>query len=1066
VLKLRNALANLKIRNKLQLLLLLPCAALAFFALSSLYGNWQVVSETKSVTRLFAASEKMGTAIATLQKERGLSAGFMASKGARLAEELKAQRAVADETLDDLFKEASTFDADPKVSAAFATFRKRVESRAAVRTLVDELSPEADFFVFYSTCNAEALATIQTVGGTTSDPQTATRLASYVSILWAGERSGQERALMNGAYTAGEISRSRLAKVASFVTGQEVRLSDFRASAGEAELASLEQTLQDPACAEVASMRAVAVSSTAKYQIQGALQGTIGYGGLIQEFKDFMLRGDGDHAARFDKKFAEAVTLVDSYRELPGTSAAEVAYLDQIESTLRVYKARLSEAVARRQKGGSQAAPVFGQGKVDDTVALAAFSGLEKTLVGVAAPDWWKASSKRITLLGDTSKVLVREANDYLLASTTSAQFALAQTSLFVLMTFVIVVALALLITRSLVQPMATLVSVAGGISRGELDHDVDLNRADELGELGTAFEGMIEALLELQAGVEATTESQAAGDLDARCDSAGMHGAYAELAQGVNQALEAVVQPLVEVSQIAKAYADGDLTQELRQLPGKQAVLSHGLGEMRRTLNSLIGELGDVIESQKAGDLDARCQAEGMRGAYAELSQGVNEALDAVVLPLVEASEISKAYADGDLSQELRELPGKQVVLSNGLGDMRRNINSLVEELGGVIAAARKGELKTRGDAGRFQGAYREIMGGLNQTLDAVVEPLNDIAGVLGVLAQGNLSARVTGAYEGDFDSLKGACNTLGTQLDTTLQRVGVCSAELDASAQAMKDMNEQILANAQGTTNEAGVASSAAEQVSASVQTVASATEELDASITEIARTSSQAAIMAVDAVRLSNDTNATVKRLGDSSNEIGGVIKLITSIAQQTNLLALNATIEAARAGEAGKGFSVVANEVKDLAARTSEATASISSKIEVIQRDVQVAIGAIAKIGDAVEQVSELQTTIASAVEEQAATTSEIGRSVAESAAGTTEIARTVTTVANAAGDTSLGASEGLVTSESVAQLAGEIRGLVGQFTFSEVNGGDFATLTPSTEDLLVEGVSAKEVSPVA
>ena len=221
-----------------------------------------------------------------------------------------------------------------------------------------------------------------------------------------------------------------------------------------------------------------------------------------------------------------------------------------------------------------------------------------------------------------------------------------------------------------------------------------------------------------------------------------------------------------------------------------------------------------------------------------------------------------------------------------------------------------------------------------------------------------------------------------------------------------------------------------------------------------------------MAVDAVRLSNDTNATVKRLGDSSNEIGGVIKLITSIAQQTNLLALNATIEAARAGEAGKGFSVVANEVKDLAARTSEATASISSKIEVIQRDVQVAIGAIAKIGDAVEQVSELQTTIASAVEEQAATTSEIGRSVAESAAGTTEIARTVTTVANAAGDTSLGASEGLVTSESVAQLAGEIRGLVGQFTFSEVNGGDFATLTPSTEDLLVEGVSAKEVSPVA
>ena len=76
----------------------------------------------------------------------------------------------------------------------------------------------------------------------------------------------------------------------------------------------------------------------------------------------------------------------------------------------------------------------------------------------------------------------------------------------------------------------------------------------------------------------------------------------------------------------------------------------------------------------------------------------------------------------------------------------------------------------------------------------------------------------------------------------------------------------------------------------------------------------------------------TDETVRKLGESSAEIGNVIKVITSIAEQTNLLALNATIEAARAGEAGKGFAVVANEVKELAKETAQATEDIGQKIE--------------------------------------------------------------------------------------------------------------------------------------
>src|SRR5439155_15096531 len=178
------------------------------------------------------------------------------------------------------------------------------------------------------------------------------------------------------------------------------------------------------------------------------------------------------------------------------------------------------------------------------------------------------------------------------------------------------------------------------------------------------------------------------------------------------------------------------------------------------------------------------------------------------------------------------------------------------------------------------------------------------------------------------------------------------------------------------------ANVASAAAEQVSRNVTTVSTAAEEMGASIKEIAKNANEAARIATSAVKVAERTNTTVAKLGESSAEIGNVVKVITSIAQQTNLLALNATIEAARAGEAGKGFAVVANEVKELAKQTAKATEDIGRKIVAIQTDTKGAVEAIGRIGAIINQIHDLQNTVASAVEEQTATTNEIGRNVSE------------------------------------------------------------------------------------
>lgn len=314
------------------------------------------------------------------------------------------------------------------------------------------------------------------------------------------------------------------------------------------------------------------------------------------------------------------------------------------------------------------------------------------------------------------------------------------------------------------------------------------------------------------------------------------------------------------------------------------------------------------------------------------------------------------------------------------------------------------------------------------------IARGLNRVRSVCEDLEAGDLTVRVGLTTHDELGRMGHALDGALAKLREMVGTIDVSSTSLASAASQLAGASGHIVTSAEETEVQAGVVSAAAEQVSRSSQTVAAGMEEMGASIKEIAFSAAEAARVAGEAVTAAQGTSTTVARLGESSREIGDVVKAITSIAAQTNLLALNATIEAARAGEAGKGFAVVAGEVKELAQETARATENIANRIETIRKDTDDAIEAIVHVSTIITSIDDYQSTIAAAVEEQTATTNEMNRGVSEAATGSGEIAANIASVAQSASETHASAAESQESAATLAALSSELRVLVGHFKY--------------------------------
>jgi len=317
-----------------------------------------------------------------------------------------------------------------------------------------------------------------------------------------------------------------------------------------------------------------------------------------------------------------------------------------------------------------------------------------------------------------------------------------------------------------------------------------------------------------------------------------------------------------------------------------------------------------------------------------------------------------------------------------------------------------------------------------------SIAAPLRAVRGSLQALASGDLTSATGVDQRDEVGQMAAALDAAQSTLRSVLAEVGDSANAVATSAAELNASTAHISASAQATSAQSAVVSSAAEEVSGNVASVSAGAQQMDASIQQISDSANEAAWVAAAAVDQAAITTTTVIRLGESSREIGDVIKVITSIAKQTNLLALNATIEAARAGQAGKGFAVVADEVKELAQETARATEDIARRVEAIRGDTTDAVTAIEQISTVIASINDYQLSIASAVEEQTATTNEMSRSVAEAADGSTRIATTIVGVSTAASPTTRSLTQTSSAVTELSRMAADLRTTVERFTYKQ------------------------------
>jgi len=339
-----------------------------------------------------------------------------------------------------------------------------------------------------------------------------------------------------------------------------------------------------------------------------------------------------------------------------------------------------------------------------------------------------------------------------------------AQTMIIALLVAAIIlgIVLGLLITRSITTPVNACVDAANKIAAGNTDITLDTTSKDEIGILQAAMNKMAEAIQALIKDAGMLSDAAIAGKLATRADATKHQGDFQKIVVGVNETLDAVIGPLNVAAEYVDRISKGDIPPKITDsYNGDFNEIKNNLNGCMDAINALVGDANMLVNAAVEGKLATRADATRHQGDFRKIVQGVNDTLDAVIGPLNVAAEYVDRISKGDIPPKITDsYNGDFNEIKNNLNGCIDAVNTLVSDANLLAKAAVEGKLATRADATRHQGDFRKIVQGVNDTLDAVIGPLNVAAEYVDRISKGDIPPRITDSYNGDFNEIKNNLN------------------------------------------------------------------------------------------------------------------------------------------------------------------------------------------------------------------------------------------------------------------------------------------------------------------
>ena len=589
--------------------------------------------------------------------------------------------------------------------------------------------------------------------------------------------------------------------------------------------------------------------------------------------------------------------------------------------------------------------------------------------------------------------------------------------------------------------------------------------------------------LTEVRKLIEAGTN----GNLKYRADIYNIHPEFQPVLLGINEVLDTVISPLNTASSLVERISNGDLSVKITEdYKGDFNVLKNNLNQCIDNLNGLINEMNETSKIQMAGDFEKHADETKFDGSYKTLISGFNKGMQIHIDNILGMLDLLKEYSEGNLSKPMPVLPGKQILATQVINMLRDNVQNLISDTNKLSLAAFEGNLSYRADASKHKGDYQRIIDGINDTLNAVVLPLNVAANCIDRISKGDIPEKITDHYNGDFNRIIINLNQLITSfklITSNVSEFGKGNLEIEFRKRSDKDELMETLSNLvninknvindfkriadgdltttikprsnndemlitltemirklntivsqvmEATENVASGSqqlSNTATSIAQGANEQATSTEEISASIEEMSSIIQQNMENALQTEKIAKDSVDGIQRVNKSSEdslnamrEIADKITIINDIAEKTDILAINAAIEAARAGEHGKGFAVVAAEVRKLAEISQQAAKEIN---QLSKQSLRIT-----------EESSKLLTGMIPNIQRTAQLVQEISAASSEQSGGANQIIKAIEQLNQVTQQNSAAAEEMSTGSEELSSQAETLKDAIGYFNIGK------------------------------